>query len=249
MKILAGKLNIISFCFVLFVTFSCGGGSSDSHSRSSTGKGTVVEHEIPVEIFKEIKVEGAIDVVYESKPDEAAYLRVEAEDDIIPLVDIKVKKNTLNIKAKESINPARFVVYTNSPSLEKVECKGASNIELNGTLQGKELKVEMRGTGNLTAENLIYEKAEFKLEGAGDMTMAGQVQKAKLEIGGTGNINALGLITDDLECKIRGAGNMEVNAVNKMSIEIGGSGNISYKGNPQITKQKIKGAGTVKVVK
>lgn len=216
--------------------------------KTVQGDGNVVSHEIAVDIYNEIKVEGAIDVVYEAKPDEAAYLRVEADDNIIPLIDIKTKGRTLEIKSKESINPSRFIVYTNSPSLKYIESKGASHINLRGSIAGTQLKVEMKGVGNFSAENLIYEKAEFKLQGANEMTIAGQCHKAKFELSGTGDIKAVNMAVDELECNLSGSGNMAVNAIEKMSIEIKGKGNISYTGNPQITKQKIKGAGSVKVL-
>ncbi len=218
------------------------------NSKGVQGDGNVVTHEIPVDIYSEIRVEGAFDVIYEAKPDEAAYLRVEADDNIIPLVDIKTKGRSLNIKAKESINPSRFVVYTNSPSLKYVESKGASNVTLKGSIAGTELKVEMKGVGNFNAENIIYEKAEFKLQGANEIAVAGQCHKAKIELSGTGDIKAANLPVDELECNLKGSGNMEVNAIEKMSIEIKGKGTIAYKGNPQITKQNIKGAGAVKVL-
>jgi len=234
-------------CFVLLLALvSCG--NSTNSKGTVRGDGNVIRHEIPVDIYNDIKVEGAIDVVYVAKPDEAAYLEVEADDNIIPLIDIKVKGRTLNIKARESINPSRFTVYTNSPSLKYIESKGASNISLQGGIAGDELKIEMKGTGSLKADNVVYEKGEFKLQGAGNMEMGGQIHKAKYEITGTGNIHASELSVDELECRLKGNGNMEVNAVEKMSIEISGRGDVSYKGNPQITKQKIKGAGTVKVM-
>ncbi len=241
------NIFILLSCLSILLFASCGGSSSDNKG-TIRGDGNVIKHEITVSIFNEIKVEGAIDVIYESKPDEAAYLEVEADDNIIPLIDIKVKGKTLHIKARESINPNRFVVYTNSPSLKYIESKGASNITLNGVVAGDELKIEMKGTGNLNADNLVYEKGEFKLQGAGNIDMQGQIHKAKYEISGNGNIKASELATDELECKLKGTGNMEVNVIEKMSIEISGKGDISYKGNPQITKQKIKGAGTVKVM-
>lgn len=218
------------------------------NSKRVQGDGNVVTHEIQVDIYSEIRVEGAFDVIYEAKPDEAAYLRVEADDNIIPLVDIKTKGRTLNIKARESINPSRFVIYTNSPSLKYVESKGASNVNLKGSIAGSELKIEMKGVGDFNAENLIYEKAEFKLQGANEITVAGQCHKAKIELSGTGNVQAANLSVDELECNLKGSGNMEVNAVEKMSVEIKGKGTVAYKGNPQITKQNIKGAGTVKVL-
>jgi len=214
-------------------------------NKGVKGDGNVISQEIPVGIYEEIKVEGALDLTYEAKPDEAAYLRVEADDNIIPLLDIKVKGKTLNIKAKESINPSRFAIFTNSPSLKYVESKGASTIHLSGHVEGRELKVKLKGIGNIKTDHILYEKAEFILEGSGDMELGGEAAKAKLEISGNGDIHSSGLQVGQLECQIKGNGNMTVNAVEKLSVEIKGRGNITYKGSPQITKQEIKGAGTV----
>lgn len=233
---------LAAICCVAAVAFtSCKG-------KPVQGDGNVISHEIPIDIYSEIKVEGAIDIVYNAKPDEAAYLRIEADDNIIPLIDVKVKGRTLTVKARESINPSRFILYTHSPSLKYIESKGASNIKLQGAVAGDELKIEMKGTGNFTADNLIYDKAEFQLKGAGNMEMGGQAHKAKIEISGTGDVKAAELTVNELEANIKGAGNIELNALDKLSIDIKGKGNVSYKGNPQITKQNIKGAGTVKVL-
>lgn len=221
---------------------------SGSGSEMSNNNHEPVKQEIDINIYDEIKVEGAIDVIYESKPDDAAFLEVEADKNIIPLVDIKVKGKTLHIKSKESINPGRLTVYTNSPILKYIESKGASRVSVRGTSEGKEIKIELKGTGNIDAENLIYEKGEIKLEGSGNMNLGGQVGKAKYEINGNGNISAEELTVNELECKIKGTGNMAVNAIEKMNIEISGKGDISYQGTPQITKQKIKGSGIVRKI-
>lgn len=228
-------------CIAALALTSCKG-------KAVQGDGNVISHEIPIEIYSEIKVEGAIDIIYNAKPDEAAYLRIEADDNIIPLIDVKVKGRSLTIKSKESINPSRFVVYTNSPSLKYVESKGASTIQLQGAIAGDELKIEMKGTGNFIADNLVYDKAEFQLKGAGNMEMAGQVHKAKIEISGTGDIKASKLAVNEMEANIKGSGNIEINALDKLSVDIKGKGTVAYKGNPQITKQNVSGAGTVKVL-
>lgn len=228
-------------CIAVLALASCKG-------KPVQGDGNVISHEVPIEIYSEIKVEGAIDIVYNAKPDEAAYLRIEADDNIIPLIDVKVKGRSLTVKAKESINPSRFVIYTNSPSLKYVESKGASNITLQGAVAGDELKIEMKGTGNFKADNLVYDKAEFQLRGAGNMDMSGQVHKAKIDISGSGDVKASDLAVNEMEAIIRGSGNIEINVLDKLSAEIKGKGTIAYKGNPQITKNNIKGAGVLKVL-
>lgn len=235
------KSFIVISCMLVLALVSC-------KEKAVQGDGNVIRHEVEIDIYNEIKVEGAIDIVYEAKPDEAAFLEVEGDDNIIPLIDVKVKKRTLVVKARESINPSRLTVYTNSPSLKYIETKGASKVDVKGAVAGEEFKLELKGTGDFKADNLVFEKAEFKLQGAAGVTMAGQIDKAKYEISGTGNVHAADMIVNDLECKIKGSGDMSVNATEKMSVEISGTGNISYKGNPQITKQKIKGAGMVRVL-
>lgn len=238
------KHSVPLFQFILCLTaitfLSC-------KDKSVKGDGNVISQEIPIEIYNEMRVEGAIDIFYEAKPDEAAYLRVEADDNIIPLLDIQAKKNKLTIKVRESINPSRFVIYTNSPSLKYVENKGASNVYLVGAVAGDIFKIDQRGVGDFKADNLVFAKAEFFLRGAGNMQLSGQVIKGKMEISGNGDIEASGLLVDDLECHIKGNGNMDIHPVEKLSINIRGNGNIVYEGNPQITKQNIKGAGIVKV--
>lgn len=228
-------------CIAVLALTSCNG-------KPVQGDGNVISHEIPVEIYSEIKTEGNIDLVYSAKPDEAAYLRIEADGNIVPLIEVKVKGRTLIVKTRESINPSRFVIYTNSPNLKYVESKGQSNIELQGAVAGDELKVEMKGTGNFKAENLIYDKAKFELDGVGNMEMAGQIAVAEVEINGSGNVKASALVVNEMKTHLGGTGNIEVNALDKLSIEIDGKGNVSYKGNPQITKQEIDGVGLVKVL-
>lgn len=242
------KKNIFLFSIVcaLFTTCILSCKKSTKTDDMSGDAHQVVKEELDISIYNEIKVEGAIDVIYESKSDDGAFLEIEAEKCIIPLADIKVKGKTLHIKSKESINPGRLIVYTNSPTLKYIESKGASDVSVNGTAEGKEIKIELKGTGNIFAENLIYEKGEFKLSGSGNIKLGGQISKGKYEINGNGNIAAERLIADELDCKIKGTGNMTVNAVEKMSVEISGKGDITYSGTPQITKQKIKGSGTVR---
>lgn len=227
-------------CFVLIST-ACG-------DKTVKGNGDIISQEIEVDIYDKIKIEGALDLIYEAKPDEAGYLKVEADGNIIPLLDINVKRRTLNIKAKESINPSRFTVYTNSPTLKYVESKGASTVYLKNAVAGDELKVELKGVGHFKADRLMYEKAEFYLRGAGDMAIGGQMDKCKLEIGGNGNIEAQDLEVREMNCLIKGNGDMSVYPTEKLSLEIKGNGDINYKGNPQITKQKIKGSGMVRNV-
>lgn len=212
------------------------------------GDGNIITEEIAIDNYNEIKLAGSIDVIYEAKPGEPTYLRVESDSNIIPILKIESQQNVLRIEPRKDINPTRGVhVYTNSPSLKYIESKGSSDIHLQGAIAGDEFKLDQRGSGDFTADNLVFAVAEFNLQGSGDMKLAGKVDKAKIEISGNGDIKAFDMEANSMDCSIRGNGNLEVYASQQLSIEIRGNGNIVYKGTPQITKQEIKGSGSVKM--
>lgn len=241
MKTIKCKYLYLSLLSLLTMT-SC-------NMNTTVGSGNVITHEIPVDMYNKIELEGSANIVYEAKPDADAYLQIETDDNIVPLVIIRVKDNTLQITTKGNISPTRLVVHTNSPSLAGVESKGSSDIYLKGAIAGQELDIEQKGSGNVSADNLVYEKVEVDIKGSGNMTLKGMTKSASIEISGSGDINATGMVANNTKCDIKGSGSMTINALETLSVDIAGSGSVSYKGNPQITKMEIKGSGSLQALK
>lgn len=229
---------LVTVCLVLFT--SC--------ESKIKGDGNIITEEFAIDAYNELKIEGSVNVIYEAKPADPTYLRIETDANIMQELKVESKKNILVIAPRKKINPTRGVnVYTNSPSLKYVESKGSSDIHLQGAVAGDEFKLDQLGSGDFIADNLVFNVADFNLKGSGEMTMSGQVNKSKVDIAGNGDVKAFGLVVGSLDCIISGNGNVEVNVQQQLSIDIRGNGNIIYKGNPQITKQEIKGSGTVKM--
>lgn len=239
MKVLKTSISVFSVCLILVSLFaSC-------NSSNVQGSGKISSNEIQVSNYNQIELDATINLVYEAKPDEPPYLKIEGDDNLIPIIEINVKNSKLEIKQKKNINPTQLAIYTNSPSLKSIDSRGVTEIHLKGAIAGDEFVYEQRGLGNLKADNLVFEKANFKMRGTGDITLAGQANKALYELAGNGNIRATEMKVTDLNCQLKGNGYMQVDAEGKLSVEIHGNGNIEYTGNAELVKQDIKGVGSV----
>lgn len=238
----------ISFKLIL-ATICCFATFTACNEKKVVGSGNIITKEIPIDIYSEIQIEGAINnLEYEAKPSDPTYFRIETDDNIVPLVSVKNDGYKLEIKTLDKINATQLKIYTNSPSLKKLVSKGITNINLKGGIAGEQLTIELKGVGNVNAEKLIYDKTDFNIEGASDLIVAGQCNNAKINVKGSGNVNAENFVVNNLNCELNGVGNLTVNAVETLSIELKGSGNVAYKGNPQITKQEVKGVGSIKAL-
>ena len=239
MKSLKTFTSLFSVCLLLVALLA----SCDSSSVQGSGK--ITSQEIPIENYNQIELDATINLVYEAKPNDATYLMIEGDDNLIPLIEVNIKNGKLEIKQKKNINPTQLTIYTNSPSLKTVNTQGVTDVYLKGAIAGDEFAYEQRGLGNLKADNLVFTKADFKMRGTGDITLAGQVSKALYELSGNGNFRATEMKVTDLTCDLKGNGYMQVAAEGKLSVEIRGSGNIEYTGGAELVKQNIKGVGSI----
>lgn len=214
-------------------------------STSVQGSGNITSQEIPITNYNQIEVDASINLVYEAKPEETAHLTIEGDDNLIPLIEVKINNGKLELNQKKNINPTQLTVYTNSPSLKSVNSRGITDVYLKGSIAGDEFSYEQRGAGNLNADNLVFAKADFKMRGTGDITLAGLVNKALYDLEGVGDFKALEMKVTDLNCQLKGSGSMQVAAEGKLSVEIRGSGNVEYSGDAEIVKQEIKGVGSI----
>lgn len=153
-------------------------------------------------------------------------VKIEGDDNIVPLVKTEVDGDTLRIGMKKKCNlhpNKKLVVTITMPSLNGVQLDGA---------------------GNITATNVNSNDLKIGLDGAGNVNVSGSAKKLDASIDGAGNLNLGQLQTVDASVTVDGAGNSHVWATGSLSAEINGVGNIRYKGTPQVSK-KIDGVGRI----
>lgn len=212
------------------------------------GNGNITENEVNISDYKELNFSGSTTLIYEQKTDAAPYLRIETDENIYPLLTIDSSNETLSIKSKQNISPTKFIVYTNSTSLEGLNASGSVKAQVNGKLETTNLEFTLSGSGNLTIDTLLCQSLKSKISGSADITInGGKVSLIKSSISGSGKVNTVNVEADSVYCKVSGSGDFIVWAEKFLDVSVSGSGGVQYKGNPEIDKS-ISGSGKVKQI-
>ena len=221
---------------------------SSCFAVAKDAKGKEITKQIPAKNFSAIELKGAADIVYTQERN--GRITVTAPEDVIGLIDVSVRNNTLSVSTQRMDEARRnrnfnITVKASSPMLSNIDVRGAGDITLQGTMNLNELGVKVKGAGDLKAEDLHCRNLSLDISGAGDVNLQGEAQKAVYMVKGAGDIDAFNFRVHSLVVDVSGAGDVECNA-SELSIENKGAGNVTYKGNPVIKQINSQGIGTIK---
>lgn len=172
--------------------------------------------------FTSIETTGAFEV--EVNCQKPASFEVEADDNLIPLVEAEVKNGILRIKTTKGYSSSGgIIVRINVPDLESLKTTGA---------------------GKFRVSDVKNDQFEINSTGAATVVASGQTKSLKIGSTGAGKIDTHNLRADTAEVKVTGAAGVEVYAANELDVTVSGAGRVIYSGNPKVSKH-VSGAGDV----
>lgn len=178
-------------------------------------------------------------------------ITIEADDNILPLIETAVENGTLRIrpaKRNSNFHQTTLNIVVHARQVERVSVGGSGSINADG-LRGEKLRFDVGGSGSINAGKLDARSVSVAIGGSGNFTASGKAEQVSASIGGSGNITAGRLAANDVQVSIGGSGEAEVWARDNLNISIGGSGEVSYYGDPHVSKSmqrssSIKRLGT-----
>lgn len=186
------------------------------------GNGQVAKETRDIAAFDTLRLEIAANVTITiGKP---GPLTIEADENILPLIETTIKDGKLQITAKRSFSSKKPVIITGS----------AANIAA----------VEVSGSGGVTVTGLDNETLAIALKGSADVTVQGRTAKLNVDLKGSGDVSCYELAADDVNVNIKGSGDVEVSAATTLNATVMGSGDITYKGSPRV-KTRVIGSGDI----
>lgn len=211
---------------------------------SVDGSGRVIDDTRILAPFRRVVVNGAVDVHLKRTGAEKAI--VHADDNIAPLIEVRVEGDKLLVQTKQD---ASF--RTRSAVSVTVEFKQLDAVQLNGSgdVDADDIKASIfegavRGSGDLKLRKLDADTVAVSLAGSGDFSARGRADKAGFNIEGSGDIDARGLQARTVAVRIAGSGDALVCASEVLQVRIAGSGDVRYCGSPRVEKQ-VQGSGEV----
>lgn len=233
-------------------------------TKSVEGSGKIVTQTFDVSSFDRVILEGFGDVYLEQGQTES--LSVQTDDNLMPLLDIKVRGKELRLGTKPGvdISPSQSITYNLTVKdlngvilagsgnfyVEPVKSNdlavsvlGSGNIDIK-SLNANSLSIDLNGSGNITLENINTKKVDSSLRGSGDIKLGGNASTQNITISGSGNYLAGNLQTDTTDVSVPGSGDVTIWTNDLLGIKVSGSGDIQYYGKPTVD-QSISGSGNI----
>jgi hypothetical protein len=230
---------LFSSALVSFVYFT-----SCTNFIGIEGNHNVVTETRNVSSFTELRSEGSYDVYLIQ--DTVFYVKVEAEENLLPYIITDISGEELVIRTKEHKNLKNHTtikIYVHAPSVSSMTLEGSGKIDCDN-ISVNDLTIHLDGSGNIYLDQAICDKLETKISGSGQVELSGTVNETDFNISGSGDINSYGLVQDTCFADISGSGNMFVNVNKLLEVQITGSGEVHYYGNP-VVNSDITGSGEV----
>lgn len=193
--------------------------------------------------FSRVRLDGPVDVQLQPASGDAA-LRVQADDNIEPLVTTKLDGETLVIGVQDNAsfstrNPLR--VKLDFKQLQSLQVRGSGDAQLD-RLKGERLDLDLSGSGDVRIGLLEVRELQARLSGSGDLSVAGKAEQQDWDLSGSGDVSAASLSGQRAKARLSGSGDLRLGVNQELDAKLSGSGDLAYSGRPQI-KSQISGSG------
>lgn len=198
--------------------------------RYEEGSGVLITEQRDVSGFDRVSFEGFGTLIITHGSEES--LTIEAEDNILPRIETKVRGGTLEIgfntnRWQDIVRPTKSITYT------------LTVIALDG--------IALSGAGSIEANGIDAERFDVTLSGAGSIEISGYAGTQEINVSGAGSYDSGELQSESIDVNISGAGSATVWATESLDVNISGVGNVSYYGDPQV-REAISGLGNLKAL-
>src|SRR5438105_6234549 len=167
---------------------------------------------------------------------------VEADENLLPLIETTVHRGELQIKAARfnlNLDSKQIRIVVQAKQIDQLDIGGSGSIVIDA-VKGRSLALEIGGSGTIDVKRADVEKVSVDIGGSGDVKVAGAARRLNINIAGSGDTDARALLVDDVDINIAGAGDAVVAARTSIKVLVAGSGDVQYLGDPSI-RQTVLG--------
>lgn len=217
------KIGTLVSLFLVSLSVACAG--QIGSARIVKGSGEVVTEERDVSDFTSVSLQGIGELFVDQTG--STSLAITADDNLLPYIETRVNADKLIISIKRNVAFSDVAELTYHITVAKLD------------------SLELDGLGKITVDNLNGETLTVALDGAGDITVSGEVERQTVKINGAGSYDAADLKSQEAVVTHNGAGLAVVQVNDQLDATINGLGTVEYIGDPQVTKD-VNGLGSVR---
>lgn len=240
------KLNrALSLSLVLGFIFTLTSGCSYGFNGIK-GNGNVVKQDRTISSFSGIDVGGAFKVFLTQGDKEG--LVVEADENLLDIIETEVRGNTLRIKTTEDIKDSKALnIYITFKDLSEIDVSGACKMSGENKFTLDDIEVDCSGASDVSMK-LSAGNMDLECSGASNMDLYGTAESMDLDISGASHLDASDLEVKTCNADVSGASHGKVFVTGELSADVSGAGSLKYKGDAVIRSHDVSGAGSLKKI-
>ncbi|MBK8302740.1 MAG: DUF2807 domain-containing protein [Chloracidobacterium sp.] len=187
------------------------------------GSGNMSAEDRSISGFHGIDVGGVYQVEITAQKEYS--VRIEADDNLLPLIQTEVNDGILKIESERRISPkSKIRIIIGAPNIDKLEVSGVANVTLND-LKNSDLTIDSSG--------------------ASKIKLTGETAKLTVDVSGATKIDAETLTAGNANIEASGACNVTVNVSGELRADASGASRIIYGGSPTNIIKDTSGASKV----
>ncbi len=174
--------------------------------------------------------------VWVSQADEFS-ITVEADENIITLIDTNIKDGKLYLQTHENIGRATKKVYVSLPNVSALISSTGSILQTQNIIKGDSLLIDA-STGSFLNAKIYVNKVIINGKEGTKLSVSGEAHKTSIDISSGSNMDAKELQTINCLAKVSYGGSVKIKVSKSLIADANTGGNISYIGNPKVDKTK-----------
>ncbi|UNY98717.1 DUF2807 domain-containing protein [Zhouia spongiae] len=208
-----------------------GNGNVVSENRTSTESFTIIDASEGVDV-----------VVIQGK---STSVSVEADENIIDLIQTEIRNNELKIHTSEQIGWAKSKkVFVTLPVITALESSSGADIETDGELNVESIKLDA-SSGSDIHVTLKANKIEANTSSGADIKIYGSTDDLYARASSGSDIKANNLSALNAYAKASSGADISVNCTELLDAKSSSGGDVKYSGNPKVVDKKGSFAGDV----
>ena len=183
------------------------------------GSGNVVTKDVAIQPFDQLEASGVFNVVLTQGNKES--LKIEAEDNLQPLFEIKNEGSKLMVDMKKDSHfnsKKKMTVYITFKNLKSMDLKMVGNVSSEGNLNFGDLSLANKSVGSVDLA-LNAQKLDINNKSVGNLRLSGKAENAIIRSNSVGAIKASDLLVQTMDIDNDGVGSAEVNAVKELKVK------------------------------
>ncbi|MFN4253557.1 MAG: head GIN domain-containing protein [Saprospiraceae bacterium] len=175
-------------------------------------------------------------------------VEVTCEENIIAYLETVEENGVLKIYFDRNVwDVDDLKITVSAPSWDAFEIRGSADVDVLDLIAGDALALDVSGSGDLSLNDLSFNKINALISGSGDVEFFGDADALDASISGSGDLDALGCPVKTAKVSVSGSGDARLHVLDSLTVSISGSGIVEYKGSPQVSSS-ISGSGRVRKI-